>query len=155
MNSVEGHARRAARGPAECRAVVAVTLWHQGELCLLRRSQLVGSDTGLWQCVTGYLEPGISPEAQARTELYEETGLSAGGLDLLRASASFVLTGDDGTVWTIHPFTALTQTGTLALNWEHDAYRWVNPSAIPTADQVPWLPHVLAANVAPMTGVRR
>jgi len=151
MNSVVEHTPRSARGSAHCRAVVAVLLWHDGELCLLRRSQRVGSDPGLWHCITGYLEPGASPEGQARTELYEETGLSADRLDSLRAGGSFVLAGSDGTLWTVHLFTAVARTRALGLNWEHDAYRWVDPSVVPAPDQVPWLPHVLAANVGPTT----
>ncbi len=65
-----------------------LVLWHDGAVCLLRRSRRVGSDAGLWHCITGYLESGASPEMQARTELFEETGLSAHRLDLLRAGAS-------------------------------------------------------------------
>ncbi len=147
MNSVVEHTPRSALGSPNCRAVVAVLLWHDGELCLLRRSQRVGSDTGLWHCITGYLEPGASPEEQARTELLEETGLSADRLDLLRAGGSFVIAGGDGTLWTVHTFTAVAPTRKLGLNWEHDAYRWVDPAEVPAAGQVPWLHHVLDANV--------
>jgi len=151
MNSVVERAPRSAPEPANCRAVVAVMLWHDGEVCLLRRSQRVGSDAGLWHCITGYLEPGASPEAQARTELFEETGLSADRLALLRVGGSLVLAGSDGTLWTVHTFTALVRTRALGLNWEHDAYRWVDPAVVPAPDQVSWLPHVLAANVGPTT----
>lgn len=144
MNSVVQRARPV-RTPAKCRAVVAVVLWHDGEVCLLRRSQCVGSDAGLWHCITGFLEPGASPEEQARTELYEEVGLSADRVDLLPSGGSSVLAGSDGTLWKVDTFAAISRTMALSLNWEHDAYRWVHPSEVPAPDQVPWLPHVLAA----------
>ncbi len=127
-------------------AVVAVVLWHDGELCLLRRSRLVGSDAGLWHCVTGYLDAGASPEDQARAELFEETGLTSGGLGLLAADGAFVLAGGDGTLWRVHTFTAVARSRTLRLNWEHDAYRWVEPAEVPGTDHVSWLVDVLDAN---------
>jgi len=149
MNTGTERPPRIAPNPAYCRPVVAVTLWRKGKLCLLRRSQLVGSDTGLWHCVTGYLEPGASPEDQARTELFEETGLNADSLDRLTVGGSFVLPSDDETLWTVHTFTAVARTETLSLNWEHDAYRWVHPTEVPATEHVPWLSHVLASETLP------
>lgn len=149
MNTGTERPPRIAPNPAYCRTVVAVTLWRKGKLCLLRRSQLVGSDTGLWHCVTGYLEPGASPEEQARTELVEETGLSADSLERLIAGGSFVLPSADGSLWTVHTFTAVARTETLTLNWEYDAYRWVDPTERTATDHVPWLSHVLAVETLP------
>lgn len=144
MGSAPERNRIDCRGKARYRAVVAVALWHDSELCLLRRSQLVGSDAGLWHCVTGYLEPGASPEQQAQAELFEETGLSSDRLDTLVTGGSFVLAGDDGTLWKVHIFHATVRSRTLSLNWEHDQYRWVDPAEVPAAHQVWWLRNVLA-----------
>ena len=55
----------------DLRTVCVVPVAPDGRVLLLRRSAERG---GFWQPVTGRIEPGESPEAAARRELWEETG---------------------------------------------------------------------------------
>src|SRR5690349_21785110 len=57
------------------REVVATVVQWRGRIALFKRSQFVGHECGLWHCITGYLEPHVTPEQQALTELEEEAGL--------------------------------------------------------------------------------
>lgn len=128
------------------RHVVAVALTWRGRIGLFKRSQTVGHDQGRWHCISGYLEPGTDPLAQALTELHEETGLHAPDLTSLTPGPVLTLPDQAGNHWTIHTFQADTTRRRLTLNWEHDAYRWVRPHNLSKFHgQVSWLNDVLLA----------
>lgn len=120
------------------RRVVASVLTHRGRICLLRRSQAVGSDRGKWHCVTGFLPAATHPFEQARTEIYEEAGLDMETLRLVRQADPLLLGGDSAT-WTVFAFRFEVSAPKLVLNWENDAYRWVTPCVMPRYETVPWL----------------
>ncbi|MCW2844555.1 MAG: dihydroneopterin triphosphate pyrophosphatase [Nocardioides sp.] len=125
------------------RTVVAVTLWHGDQIALLRRSRRVTSDAGLWQCVTGYLEVGFDPSGQALQEVLEETGAARSALHRFEQADTVRLVDGADRGWIIHRFAAETISTTLDLNWEHDAYAWVDPDHLPVA-RVAWLPLAIA-----------
>ena len=128
------------------RPVVACFLRHGGKICLLERSQAVGSAAGRWHCVSGFLEPGVGPLEQALTEIGEETGLGGEVLRLARAPEPIRIERPaQGWVWVIHPFLFDAATPELRLDWEHDAYRWVEPSELAAGDCGPWLARVWSA----------
>lgn len=128
------------------RTVVAVVVEWRGRVVLLRRSVRVSHDTGLWHCVTGFLEDGASPEQQALMEVHEETGLNVAALDSLHATGVLHLLDEVGETWRVHTFRATTRQRRLTLNDEHDAYRWVSPEAVRRfGNRVGWLDDVLAA----------
>ncbi|MEW8508503.1 MAG: dihydroneopterin triphosphate diphosphatase [Candidatus Thiodiazotropha sp.] len=56
-------------------SVLVVVYTAAGEILMLRRTR----PSGFWQSVTGSLEWGESAAQAARRELYEETGIIAGG----------------------------------------------------------------------------
>ena len=128
-------------------AVVAVVLQWRHHVALLKRSELVTHDKGLWHCVTGYLEKDVQdPRLQAIMELYEETGLAVSDLDEL-ATGPVLEIQQRGMTWKVHTFRAETRRRRLELNWEHDSYRWVPPSKVPRfAGRVGWLDEVLVAS---------
>lgn len=128
---------------ASSREIVAVVIEHDGRFCLLRRSRLVASDRGRWQCVTGFVESGCTPKYQAIVELQEETGINVRELDALITCAPLALQDGDGSQWLIHPFLAQTNSARIRLNWEHVSYRWVYRREIPGPAQVAWLPRVV------------
>jgi 8-oxo-dGTP diphosphatase len=122
------------------RPVVACFIKHGGKICLLKRSESVASSPGRWHCVTGFLEPGISPLEQAITEISEETGLNAPTVRLVHAPEPLrVERPSQGWIWVIHPFLFETDSPTLRLDWEHDEYHWIDPSELDTTDCVPWI----------------
>ena len=127
------------------RSVVAVVLHHEGEVCLLRRSQLVSFDRGLWHCITGYLDEAVDAEVQARREVLEETGLDHSELTLEDRPRPLQLVGEDGSTWKVLTFLFRTTTKRLSLNWENDDVRWVRPKLLDDLQVVPWLPQVLSA----------
>ncbi|MBT2534434.1 NUDIX domain-containing protein [Arthrobacter sp. ISL-48] len=141
---VNGEAYRPAEYPP--RTVVAVILEWRGRIALFKRSQSVGHDRGRWHCITGYLEPGTSPEGQAIAELREETGLTENDLIDFRQGAPLLLPDHHGNPWLVHTFTAVTRRRRLTINDEHDTFRWAAPSKIRRyINRVAWLDQVLEA----------
>jgi ADP-ribose pyrophosphatase YjhB (NUDIX family) len=131
--------------PAERTIVAAVIEW-RGKIALLRRSRSVGHDSGLWHCISGFLEPGTTPEQQAVEELFEETGLQAKDLLDLQPGAVLVIADSTGAPWLVHTFTAVSARRRLRLDWEHDSYRWAAAQNIRRfSNRVPWFDNVLQA----------
>jgi 8-oxo-dGTP diphosphatase len=125
------------------RSVIACFLRYGDQICLLKRSQAVGSAVGRWHCVSGFLEPGMTPLGQALTEIHEETGLVGDALRLVRSPESIRIERPaQGWVWVIHPFLFDVATPELRLDWEHDAYRWADPTELNSEDCVSWLARV-------------
>ena len=128
------------------RPVVACFLRHGGKICLLKRSQTVGSSPGRWHCVTGFLEPGVQPLEQAMTEILEETGLDARTVELIGAPEPIRMERlSQGWVWIVYPFLFEAASPSLRLDWEHDEYRWIEPDELESSDCVPWIRDVWMA----------
>lgn len=128
------------------RTIVAVTVLWRGRVGLFRRSVHVDHDRGLWHCVTGYVEAGVSPLQQAFVELHEETGLSVIDIDSFVEGDIVELTDAHGEVWTVHTYRATTTRRRLVLNEEHDAHKWVKPRDVARfGNSVSWLSEVLTA----------
>jgi 8-oxo-dGTP pyrophosphatase MutT (NUDIX family) len=129
-----------------CRVVVAVVIEWQHRIALFRRSADLEHDGGRWHCITGFLEPGVTPYQQALQELAEETGLVSRDLVELKAGPCLALDDSTGAPWLVHTFTALSARRRLQINWEHDAYRWTAPAKVRRfSNQVSWLEAVLLA----------
>lgn len=125
------------------RSVVAVVLHHRGRIALLRRSGLVGSDVGLWHCVTGYLEPDAEPVDQAWREVDEETRLTETDGCTMEARGVLRLRDAKDVRWDVHTFALITPRAELVLNWEHDQFCWTSPDQVSRLSCVPWLTNVL------------
>ena len=100
------------------------------ELLLLRRS--AGRPlAGLWQCVTGRIEPGERVTAAAVRELAEETGFGAGAIEALYDLdlVSQFHWPDADAVLSEVAFAARVRAGAEpVLSSEHDDLRWVDPA---------------------------
>ena len=131
--------------------IATVVQWH-GRIALFKRSESVGHERGLWHCITGYLEPNVSPEQQALAELEEEAGLAPQDLAGFQRGEQLLIPDHEGNPWLVHTFTATSLRRRLTINDEHDAYRWTVPSKISRfSNRVPWLDTVLQA--APGTSI--
>ncbi|ELZ02083.1 initiation factor 2B-like protein [Natrialba chahannaoensis JCM 10990] len=109
--------------------VVTAFLRHRGEILLLRRSDAVGTYTGRWGGVSGFAEG--DPDAQVRTEIHEETGLSDAEIDLVRSGRSVSVTDPDlDREWTVHPYLFDADSRDVTLSAEHDALEWTPPTTI-------------------------
>src|SRR5579875_849197 len=75
------------------------------QLLIVQRSPRVGSYQGRWAGISGFIEPGASPEQQAYTEIREETGLEPQQVRLLKRGAVVEYRDQElGRHWLIHPF---------------------------------------------------
>jgi len=114
-----------------------------GRILLLRRSSRVGSFQGRWAGVSGYLE-SESAEAQAYTEIQEETGLTPAVLHLER-TGRVVYARDGQRVFSVRPFRFRVTTLDVRLDWEHTEAEWVDPAEIGRREVVPKLDRAWAA----------
>lgn len=136
-----------ALGIPQSRTVVAVVVEWRGKIALFKRSQRVHYDQGLWHCVAGFLEEGVSPRRQAADELVDETGLQVKDLLDFHQGPDVVVKDDRDLPWLIHTFIAVSSRRRLRIDWEHDAYRWTPVGKTKRfANRVSWLDTVLIAN---------
>lgn len=120
------------------RDVVTVFLREGAEVLLLRRSDAVGSYPGRWGGVAGHVED--SPEASARREIREETGMTDAAVSLVRSGEPFEVVDEEAAIaWTVHPFLFDARTRAVRTNWETAAAVWVHPTAILHRETVPEL----------------
>jgi 8-oxo-dGTP diphosphatase len=113
-------------------------------ILLVRRSQKVGSYRGRWAGVSGFVEPNVTPDEQAYTELQEETSLQRDQVRMLRRGA--VVEYSDaklGRHFYIHPFLFEALTPELVrIDWEATEMRWIDPSELSSFETVPKLQEV-------------
>ena len=110
-------------------------------ILIVRRSQRVGSYNARWAGISGFVEPGVTPDDQAYTEIREETGLQRDQLRMLKRGT--VIEHVDASLnrhWYIHPylFEVLTPDA-IKLDWEATEMRWIAPSELANYETVPKL----------------
>ena len=115
--------------------VVTCFLRHGGEVLLLRRSDDVGSYPGRWGAVAGHAEG--DPDAAARVEVAEETGLDDNVTLLRRGEAFAVVDADRGTRWVVYPYLFESDNRAVETNWENHEHEWVHPTEIRRRETVP------------------
>lgn len=116
--------------------VVTVFVRNGTDVLLLRRSEAVGSYRGQWGAVAGHAEG--DPDALAREELVEETGISLDEVTLVRTGEPFdVVDEDRNTTWVVHPFLFDCETRDVETDWETTEYEWCPPTEILDRETVP------------------
>ncbi|UPM42292.1 NUDIX domain-containing protein [Halocatena salina] len=116
--------------------VVTCFLRYRASILLLRRSDTVGSYSGLWGGVSGYAE-GM-PSKQAHNEIDEETGLTSARL--VRSGEPLSVVDDRyDTEWIVHPYLFDCDSPTVDPNEEIAEYEWVSPVEIHRRETVPGL----------------
>jgi len=117
--------------------VVTCFLRHRTSVLLGRRSDAVGTYTGRWAGISGYVEGDpVDAERDAHREIREETGRM--DATLVRAGDPLDVRNGDRT-WTVHPFLFEVPERTVTPNEEIDAHEWVSPPAIRERPTVPGL----------------
>ncbi|UTF53846.1 NUDIX domain-containing protein [Natronosalvus rutilus] len=112
--------------------VVTAFLRNAGEVLLARRSDAVGTYTGTWGAVSGFAEG--DPNAQARREIAEETGLED-ACTLVRSGRPLEVTDAEiGREWVVHPYLFDCDAREVELSEEHDVHEWAHPTAILTGE---------------------
>ncbi len=103
------------------------------EILLLRRAAH-RIFPGLWQCVTGGVEPGERVPEAARREVVEETGLGPDDIEAfydLDQVAPFYDEGSDGVVVSAIFALRVRPDTEPRLSHEHDGMRWVPAAEVP------------------------
>jgi 8-oxo-dGTP pyrophosphatase MutT (NUDIX family) len=103
------------------------------EILLIRRAQH-RIFPGLWQCVTGGVEPGERIPAAAMREVLEETGLGQAEIERfydLDHVAPFYDEGADAVVVSAIFAARVSPDASPHESWEHDGLRWVPAAQAP------------------------
>ncbi len=118
-------------------------------LLLVRRSSRVGSYHGRWAGVSGFVEPEVTPEEQAYTEILEETGLQREQVRMLKRGVVVEhIDADLGRHFYIHPFLFEVLTpNAIRIDWEATEMHWVAPAQLRNYETVPKLPEVYESAV--------
>lgn len=126
--------------------IITAFIEYQGKILLLRRSQRVKTMKGKWAGVSGYIEELETPVRRAFTEIQEETGLRNENIKFLEEGKPLEAPDNmrpNNIIWVVHPFYFRTNTDEIHLDWEHDTYKWVDPTEIEKYDTVPQLKKAL------------
>jgi len=108
---------------------------------ILRRSERVGTYRGKWAGVSGYIEPGSTPQQQAWTEIREEAGLDRDDVELVQEGETLeVVDSELSRKWIVHPFRfRVLNPEKIRIDWEHTEARWTAPEDIGRHHTVPRL----------------
>ena len=110
-------------------------------ILIVRRSERVGSYHGHWAGISGFVEPNVTPDEQAYTEIREETGLQRAQVRMIRRG-TIVEHIDEalGRHFYIHPFLFdVLMPDAIQTDWEATEMRWIVPSEIQAYETVPKL----------------
>src|SRR6266568_5199527 len=101
-------------------------------ILIVQRSQRVGSYHNQWAGISGFVEPGITPDEQAYTEIREETGQQRDQVRMLRRGT--IVEHIDpalGRHFYIHPFLFQVFTpNEIHLDREAHEMRWITPAEL-------------------------
>ncbi len=87
------------------------------------------------------------PLERAKTEIFEEVGLTEESIVLLKAAPQMEISSPQYTnhQWIVFPFLFSVKAPKLKLNWEHSEYKWIGANEISKYQTVPSLDKVLAS----------
>lgn len=129
------------------RSTKIVTSFIKGDtkILLLKRSNKVKTMKGLWAGVSGIIEKNEEPLYRAKTEIYEEIGISADKIKLVKSAEEMRVRSPqyEDHEWEIFPFLFETKETKIKLNWENSEYVWINIDELSNYKTVPSLDKVL------------
>ncbi len=102
---------------------------------------------GRWSGISGIIEGKEEPLQRAKTEIFEEVGLTDDYLVLLKAAHKMQVSSPqyENHEWTVFPFLFSVKEPRLKLNWENSEYKWIDANEISKYQTVPSLDKVLAS----------
>jgi 8-oxo-dGTP diphosphatase len=120
---------------------------HDPRILIVRRSERVGSYHGRWAGISGFVEPHVTPDEQAFTEIGEETALLPEQVRMIRRGAVVEYSDQDlGRHFYIHPYLFVVLTPeSIKTDWEAAEMRWISPSELLQFETVPRLTDAFAA----------
>ncbi len=118
-------------------------------ILIVQRSQKVGSYHGRWAGISGFVEPDVTPDEQAYTEIREETGLQHDQVRMLRRGEVVEYSDAElGRHFYIHPFLfAVLTPERVQTDWEAVNMRWIAPTDLHSYETVPKLQEVYDAAI--------
>ncbi len=124
--------------------VVTCFLESEGEILILRRSELVGSYQGRWAGVSGYIDK--TADEQALAEIAEETSLGTEDIKLTKRGKPLHIKDEKLNVeWVVHPYLFhIKDRDKIKTDWEHKEAKWIDPKEIGNYQTVPNLKETLA-----------
>ncbi|HVO77693.1 MAG TPA: DUF126 domain-containing protein [Methanomassiliicoccales archaeon] len=120
--------------------VVTAILHCDERILILKRSDKVRTNKGMWAGVSGYIEEGEEPLQTAVKEIGEETQVRGAKLVMSGEPISVRISG---TIWRIYPFLFDVPDEKVTIDWEHTEYAWVHPSELSKYQKVKGLGRVL------------
>lgn len=120
---------------------------HDPRILIVRRSERVGSYQGRWAGISGFVEPNVTPDAQALTEIGEETALLPEQVRMVRRGGVVEYSDEElGRHFYIHPYLFVVLTPErIKTDWEAAEMRWIHPSELIQYKTVPKLTDAFAA----------
>ncbi len=120
---------------------------HNPRILIVRRSDRVGSYQGRWAGISGFVEPNVTPDEQAFTEIGEETALLPAQVRMLRRGTVVEYSDEAlGRHFYIHPYLFVVLAPEhIKTDWEAAEKRWIHPADLLHYETVPKLTEAFAA----------
>jgi len=125
--------------------IVTSFLKNKEQILILKRSQNVKSMKGLWGGISGIIENNEPPLERAKTEIFEEVGITEDKTNLLKSANPIdVISPQYGNhKWHIFPFLFQVNDIKINLNWENSDFQWIERNELKKFETVPNLDKVL------------
>ena len=126
--------------------IVTCFLKSGDKILILKRSDKVKSMKSLWAGISGIIENDESPLERTKIEIFEELGIEAGQIKLIKESAKMRIISPqyENHEWEVYPFLFSVENPKIKLNWENSEYKWVKVEEISNYETVPSLDKVLS-----------
>jgi len=126
--------------------IVTCFLKNGDKILILKRSDKVKSMKSLWAGISGIIENNESPLERTKIEIFEELGIEASQIKLLKESAKMRIISPqyENHEWEVYPFLFSVENPKIKLNWENSEYKWVKVEEISNYETVPSLDKVLS-----------
>ncbi len=126
--------------------IVTCFLKSGDKILILKRSDQVKSMKSLWAGISGIIDNNESPLERTKIEIFEELGIDASQIKLLKESAKMRIISPqyENHEWEVYPFLFTVENPKIKLNWENSEYKWVKVEEISNYETVPSLDKVLS-----------